>query len=157
MKQLSERLNRLSPSATLAMSQKSNELKAQGVNVINLSVGEPDFNTPAHIKEAAKEAIDRARRGEGPSFIECDTYRLRGHHEGDEQTYRTREEVNEVRENNDCITRMQKLLFAEFAWTEEEDQALIKSVDDEVEAAVQFGLKGEPMKVEDMYNNLYVD
>ena len=58
MKQLSERLNRLSPSATLAMSQKSNELKAQGVNVINLSVGEPDFNTPAHIKEAAKEAID---------------------------------------------------------------------------------------------------
>ena len=58
MKQLSERLNRLSPSATLAMSQKSNELKAQGVNVINLSVGEPDFNTPAHIKEAAKEAIE---------------------------------------------------------------------------------------------------
>ena len=58
MEQLSERLNRLSPSATLAMSQKSNELKAQGVNVINLSVGEPDFNTPAHIKEAAKEAID---------------------------------------------------------------------------------------------------
>ena len=58
MKQLAERLNRLSPSATLAMSQKSNELKAQGVNVINLSVGEPDFNTPAHIKEAAKEAID---------------------------------------------------------------------------------------------------
>ena len=58
MEQLSERLNRLSPSATLAMSQKSNELKAQGVNVINLSVGEPDFNTPAHIKEAAKAAID---------------------------------------------------------------------------------------------------
>ena len=58
MKQLSERLNRLSPSATLAMSQKSNELKAQGVNVINLSVGEPDFHTPTHIKEAAKEAIE---------------------------------------------------------------------------------------------------
>ena len=58
MKQLSERLNRLSPSATLAMSQKSSELKAQGVNVINMSVGEPDFDTPTHIKEAAKEAID---------------------------------------------------------------------------------------------------
>ena len=58
MKELSERLNRLSPSATLAMSQKSNELKAQGVNVINMSVGEPDFNTPAHIKEAAKQAVD---------------------------------------------------------------------------------------------------
>ena len=48
----------LSPSATLAMSQKSNELKAQGVHVINLSVGEPDFFTPDHIKEAAKKAID---------------------------------------------------------------------------------------------------
>lgn len=58
MNQLSDRLNSLSPSATLAMSQKSAELKAQGVDVINLSVGEPDFNTPAHIKEAAKKAID---------------------------------------------------------------------------------------------------
>ena len=58
MNQLSDRLNSLSPSATLAMSQKSNELKAQGVDVINLSVGEPDFNTPEHIKEAAKKAID---------------------------------------------------------------------------------------------------
>ncbi len=58
MNQLSERLNRLAPSATLAMSQKSGELKAQGIDIINLSVGEPDFNTPDHIKEAAKQAID---------------------------------------------------------------------------------------------------
>ena len=58
MNELSDRLKSLSPSATLAMSQKSNELKAQGVDVINLSVGEPDFNTPDHIKEAAKRAID---------------------------------------------------------------------------------------------------
>lgn len=58
MNQLSDRLNRLSPSATLAMSQKSSELKAQGVDVINLSVGEPDFNTPDHIKEAAIKAVE---------------------------------------------------------------------------------------------------
>ena len=58
MAQLSNRLNRLAPSATLAMSQKSNEMKAQGVDVINMSVGEPDFNTPDHIKDAAKKAID---------------------------------------------------------------------------------------------------
>ena len=56
--ELSERLQRLQPSATLAMSQRSSELKAQGVDVINMSVGEPDFNTPDHIKEAAKKAID---------------------------------------------------------------------------------------------------
>lgn len=58
MAQLSNRLNRLAPSATLAMSQKSSEMKAQGVDVINMSVGEPDFNTPDHIKDAAKKAID---------------------------------------------------------------------------------------------------
>ncbi|MBO5537714.1 MAG: pyridoxal phosphate-dependent aminotransferase [Prevotella sp.] len=57
MAQLSERLNRLAPSATLAMSQKSSEMKAQGIDVINMSVGEPDFNTPDHIKEAAKQAV----------------------------------------------------------------------------------------------------
>lgn len=54
---LSDRLNRLSPSATLAMSQRSSELKAQGVDIINMSVGEPDFNTPDHIKAAAIAAV----------------------------------------------------------------------------------------------------
>ena len=58
MIEISSLVNSLSPSQTLAMSQKSAELRAQGVDVINLSVGEPDFNTPAHIKEAAKRAID---------------------------------------------------------------------------------------------------
>ena len=55
---LSSALNRLEPSATLAMSQKSAELKAQGIDVVNLSIGEPDFNTPEAIKEAAHRAID---------------------------------------------------------------------------------------------------
>ena len=51
-------MQRLSPSATLAMSQRSSELKAQGVDVINMSVGEPDFNTPDHIKAAAIKAVE---------------------------------------------------------------------------------------------------
>jgi len=58
MNRLSDRINALAPSATLAMSQKSSELRAQGVDVINLSVGEPDFFTPDHIKAAAKQAVD---------------------------------------------------------------------------------------------------
>ena len=58
MGNLSDRLNRLAPSATLAMSQKSNEMKANGIDVINMSVGEPDYMTPEHIKEAGKKAID---------------------------------------------------------------------------------------------------
>lgn len=55
---LSNRVKSLAVSQTLAMSQKSSELRAQGIDVINLSVGEPDFNTPTHIKEAARRAID---------------------------------------------------------------------------------------------------
>jgi aspartate aminotransferase len=55
---LSLRLQQLAQSETLAMAQRSRELQAKGVDVINLSIGEPDFNTPDHIKEAAKKAID---------------------------------------------------------------------------------------------------
>ena len=58
MKKVSERLDRLSESATLAMAQMSRELQAKGMDVISLSLGEPDFDTPEFIKEAAKKAID---------------------------------------------------------------------------------------------------
>ena len=56
--QISDRIKKMAASQTLAMSQKSSELRAAGIDIINLSVGEPDFNTPEHIKEAAKKAID---------------------------------------------------------------------------------------------------
>lgn len=59
MNYLSNRINLLSESETLAMTRRSRELRAQGYDVINLSIGEPDFNTPDHVKEAAKEAIDQ--------------------------------------------------------------------------------------------------
>ena len=55
---ISNKINNLEESATLAMTKKSRELKAQGLDIINLSIGEPDFNTPEFIKEAAKVAID---------------------------------------------------------------------------------------------------
>lgn len=58
MAQLSDRLNSLAASATLAMSQKSAEMRERGIDVINMSVGEPDFNTPAHIKAAGIKAIE---------------------------------------------------------------------------------------------------
>ena len=56
---LSKRMTRLSPSMTFAMNQKSNDLKAKGIDVVNMSLGEPDFDTPAHIKAAAVEALDK--------------------------------------------------------------------------------------------------
>jgi aspartate aminotransferase len=58
MEYLSDRIKAMAVSATLAMAQKSRELTAKGLDIISLSLGEPDFNTPDHIKEAAKKAID---------------------------------------------------------------------------------------------------
>jgi len=55
---LSDRINRLSESQTIAMARKSRELIAQGIDIISLSLGEPDFHTPESIKKAAHEAID---------------------------------------------------------------------------------------------------
>ena len=69
MAQLSNRLNRLAPSATLAMSQKSSEMKAQGIDVINMSVGEPDFMTPDHIKKAGKKAIEDNYSKYSPALV----------------------------------------------------------------------------------------
>jgi aspartate aminotransferase len=57
--QLSERINQMQESATIKMAKISRELKAQGIDIIDLSIGEPDFDTPVHIKTAAKEAIDK--------------------------------------------------------------------------------------------------
>ena len=59
MEHLSDRIKSLAVSQTMAMAQKSRELKAKGLDIISLSLGEPDFNTPDYIKEAAKEAIDQ--------------------------------------------------------------------------------------------------
>ena len=59
MEIISERVNRLSESATIAMARKARELKSQGIDIISLSLGEPDFNTPDFIKDTGKEGIDK--------------------------------------------------------------------------------------------------
>ena len=109
------------------------------------------------VYEAARQAVERARRGEGPTLIECDTQRFRGHHEGDDQLYRTKEEVAALRANFDCIKRMHDLLTAELDWTESEDEALRRSVEEELAQAVDFGLKGTPTPVAGMEDRLYAD
>lgn len=114
-------------------------------------------NDAVQVYQAAREAVDRARGGGGPTLIECDTYRLRGHHEGDEQTYRTKEEVAQVRAHNDCILRMRQLLEQAHGWTPEEDQALVRDVEGQVAAAVEFALSSPPMAVEDMEENLFYE
>lgn len=114
-------------------------------------------NDAIAVYEAAKEAVERARRGEGPSLIECDTYRYRGHHEGDDQLYRTKEEVMKVRVENDCLQNMKELLQNEFQMTEEEDEEIKKAVTADIQAAVAFGKASEPMSVETMNDGVYAE
>lgn len=107
------------------------------------------------VYQAAQAAVDRARAGQGPSLLECDTCRMRGHHEGDEQSYRTREEIEENRAHRDCIKRMKTRLEQEFFWTEAEDNQLREEVEKEIADAVRFGIDSAPMTVETMYDNLF--
>lgn len=126
--------------------------RAAGYGIPGLLV---DGNDVLAVYQAAKVAVDRARAGEGPTLIECDTYRYRGHHEGDEQSYRTRDEVEQIKKQRDCIQRLQHLMETEYSWTPEEDADLHHQVEQDIADAVHFGIASAPMSVESMYDNLY--
>ena len=69
---IAQRVNKINPSFTLQMATKAADMRSRGVDVINFSVGEPDFNTPKHIRDAAKEALDRGytKYTAGPGMID---------------------------------------------------------------------------------------
>jgi TPP-dependent pyruvate/acetoin dehydrogenase alpha subunit len=142
---ISTGVERSCSSATIA--QRAASYDIPGVQV--------DGNDVLAVYEAAQQAVRRARAGEGPTLIECLTYRLRGHHEGDEQTYRTREEIREYRENRCPIKRIRARLEAEYGWTAQEDEALRQGVEAAVEDAVKFGMASTPMGAEHMRDRLY--
>lgn len=144
----------ISTSVDVSTAMGSFYQRAAGYGVPGVKV---NGNDVLEVYAAARQAVERARRGEGPTLIEADTYRYRGHHEGDDQLYRTKEEVTQVKENNDCIERLRVLLEREFGWTQAEDDALRQSVEDQLAAAVEFGLKGTPMAAEDMETKLFAD
>jgi len=96
-----------------------------------------DGNKVEQVYEAAAEAVRRARAGEGPTLIECKTYRIRGHFEGDDSLYRSKDEVEEARKN-DPIENWKKVLIAEGLIDEAAYEALCARIDQEVEEAAQF-------------------
>ena len=130
-----------------AFSQRASGYGIPGVKI--------DGNDVLQVYQTAKEAVERARNGEGPSLIECDTYRFRGHHEGDEQSYRTKDEVAQMRMHNDCIMRLKGHLQERHGWSEEEEQELLRQVEQEIADAVKFAQSSPPMGVEDMEQNLF--
>jgi len=109
------------------------------------------------VYEAVSEAVERARRGEGPTLLECKAYRFRGHSRGDSRKYRTREEEEHWRAR-DPIEQFKKHLLEEGALTEEEFSALEKEVGEETSAAERFALQESPdPSPDDLYDDVYVD
>ena len=99
----------------------------------------------------ALAALDHAREGRGPVFLLLETYRLTGHYIGDPQVYRPKEEVRELRQNQDPITKArEKLELADAEW-EEMDAEIVKIV----EASVEFSKQGTDPKPEDALKNVY--
>ena len=90
------------------------------------------------VYEAAGEAIARARRGEGPTLLECKTYRFHGHNYGDPQQYRSREEIAAWVEQQDAIKRLGTYLQEQDILSAEQDAALQRQVADEIQEAVRF-------------------
>lgn len=96
-----------------------------------------DGNDVIAVYEAVGEAVARARRGEGPTLVECKTYRWRGHYEGDPQTYKPKEEVKEWMEK-DPIPSFRKQLVETGVLTEEDADRICQEIDEEIENAVKL-------------------
>jgi pyruvate dehydrogenase E1 component alpha subunit len=96
-----------------------------------------DGNDVLAVYEAVGEAVGRARKGKGPTLVECRTYRQRGHFEGDEQTYRTKEEIGAWLKK-DPIPRFRKKLMEMGVLTEGDADKIVQEMKDEIEKAVKF-------------------
>ena len=107
------------------------------------------------VKKAVKEAVDRARRGDGPTLVECKTYRWYGHSSSDQRAYRTREEEAEWKERDPITVLRKKLLDGGIATEAELDEAekkAVKTIDD----ATKFGIDSPYPDVSELYNDIYV-
>ena len=126
--------------------------RAQGYGIPGICV---DGNDVIAVREAATEAIERARRGDGPSLIECQTYRWLGHNMGDDGKYRPAEEVEYWKEQRDPIKLYGQKLIEKEVLSQEALDRVRAEVDKEIDEAVQFALDSEPAKVEGILEDIY--
>jgi len=115
-----------------------------------------DGNDIFAVYEAAKEAVERARNGGGPTLIEAKTYRIKGHFVGDPELYRTREEVNNQFENNDPIKRFERKALQENLLTKKEMEAIKEEVRKEIEEALEFAQNSPYPHKDELFDDLYV-
>jgi len=113
-----------------------------------------DGNDVLAVYEAAGEAVARARKGEGPTLVECKTYRWRGHFEGDMQTYKTKEEVEEW-VKKDPIPRFRKQLIEKGVLTEKDVDKIDQEINEEIEKAVKFAEESPLPAPEETLEDVY--
>ncbi|CAI8034991.1 Acetoin:2,6-dichlorophenolindophenol oxidoreductase subunit alpha [Geodia barretti] len=114
-----------------------------------------DGMDPLAVYEAAGEAIARARRGEGPTLLECKTYRFHGHNFGDPQQYRTREEIAEWSDNRDPVKQMAAHLRDAGILSDEQDADIQNTVQEEITAAVRFAESSPYPTPDELYKDVY--
>ncbi|OPL08484.1 MAG: pyruvate dehydrogenase (acetyl-transferring) E1 component subunit alpha [delta proteobacterium ML8_F1] len=135
-------------------SVKDISVRAKGYDVPGVIV---DGNNVLEVYEVSKEAIDRARKGQGPSIVEMKTLRIKGHYVGDPEMYRTAEEVQKRFRENDPITRFEATLLENELLSRKEIDGIIREIDEEIEAAVKFALESPFPDESELYDDLYID
>jgi TPP-dependent pyruvate/acetoin dehydrogenase alpha subunit len=114
-----------------------------------------DGNDVLAVRKAATEAVDRARRGEGPTFLECQTYRWYGHFTADDGKYRPAEEVRYWKEERDPIKNLAKEMLNKNEVTQQELERIHDEVNEEIEKAFTFAEQSDPADVENMLRGVY--
>ncbi len=127
--------------------------RAQGYGMPGVIV---DGNDVFAVYEAAKDLIEKMRKGSGPALLECKTYRLKGHFVGDPERYRTKEEVKKVQDETDPIVRFEKRVLDEEVMTEKELEEIRKRVEKEVDEAIKFAEESPEPDSSEIYQDLYV-
>lgn len=128
----------------------SERAKAYGIPGVTI-----DGNDVIKVAETTAEAVERARRGEGPTLIEAETYRWRGHSRSDARKYRTREEEKYWRNEKDPIRLFKNRLLEEKILTEETYAEMEKKVQEEIEEAVTFAEKSKEPGLDSLTEDIY--
>lgn len=138
-------------SESSSIPQLSERAKAYGIVGVTI-----DGNDVELVQKTAKDLIERARRGEGPSILECVTYRIEGHFLADPQLYRTKEEVQAQYEKNDPIKRFKESIKKNNFVTEIELEQIDAKLEIELEEAVLFAERSPYPKVEEALEDIFV-
>ncbi|MDA0822404.1 MAG: thiamine pyrophosphate-dependent dehydrogenase E1 component subunit alpha [Proteobacteria bacterium] len=139
--------------ASWSVSCEDISTRAQGFGMPGVTVDGHDFFA---VHKATKEAVERARNGGGPTLIECKLDRFFGHFEGDNQNYRAKDEVKDIRENKDCIKRFSKTLLSDTAITTDDLAAIDKEVQALIDNATAKAIADQEPGAADLLTDVYI-